>query len=170
MSKNIVLIGMPGCGKSTIGFELSKKLSMEFMDIDTYIEKNEEMTISHMFENGEDFFRQIESKYIEKISKFISTVIATGGGVVKNERNMLLLKSNSVIIYINRKTEDIIKDIDTSNRPLLKEKKEKLYDLFNERHPLYQKYCDIEVLNNNDIESTVEKIYNIIKKGKVGNL
>ena len=166
MSKNIVLIGMPGCGKSVIGYELSKKLSMEFIDIDANIEKNENMTISSMFEIGEEYFRKIESKYIEKLSDINSTVISTGGGVVKNECNMLLLKSNSVIIYINRKTEDIIKDIDTSNRPLLKNKKDRLYELYNERHTLYQKYCDTEVLNNNDIESIVEKICSIIKESK----
>lgn len=162
MNKNIVLIGMPGCGKSTIGYELSKKLSMEFVDIDTYIEKSENMTISSMFEISEEYFRQIESKYVEKISELKSTVISTGGGVVKNESNMLLLKSNSVIIYINRKTEDIIKDIDTSNRPLLKDKRERLYELFNERHSLYQKYCDIEVLNNSDISYIVDKIYDLM--------
>ena len=130
MSKNIVLIGMPGCGKSTIGCLLSEKLSLEFIDVDEYIEKNEEMTISSMFEISEEYFRQIESKYIEKVSKLNSTVISTGGGVVKNKCNMLLLKKSSVIIYINRKIEDIISDIDDSNRPLLKDNKEKLYDLY----------------------------------------
>ncbi|HBB29828.1 MAG TPA: shikimate kinase [Clostridiales bacterium] len=162
MSKNIVLIGMPGCGKSTIGYELSKKLSLEFIDVDTYIEKNEEMTISSMFEISEEYFRQIESKYIEKISKFNSTVISTGGGVVKNECNMLLLKKSSIIIYINRKIEDIISDIDDSIRPLLKDNKERLYELYRQRHHLYQKYCNIEVLNNSNISSIVEKIYGII--------
>ena len=168
MSKNIVLIGMPGCGKTTIGYEISKKLSMDFVDIDKHIEDNENMTIADMFNIGEDYFRQIESSYVDKISNLHSTVIATGGGVVKNEHNMLALKNNSIIIYINRDVDDIINDIDTSFRPLLKNNKERLFELYNERHPLYQKYSDIEVLNNRDINYIVEKIYNIlVREGRI---
>ena len=162
MSKNIVLIGMPGCGKSTIGLELSKRLSMDFIDIDSYIEKNENMTISGMFEVSEEYFREIESKYVEKLSGLNSTVISAGGGAVKKDRNMQLLKVNSVIIYINRKTDDIIKDIDVDIRPLLKDNKERLYELYPKRHPLYQRYCDIEILNDSDVLSVTEKICGIL--------
>ena len=168
MTKNIVLIGMPGCGKTTIGYELSKRLSMDFVDIDKYIEENENMTIADMFNIGEDYFRQIESSYVKKISNLHSTVIATGGGVVKNEHNMLAIKSNSILIYINRHIDDIINDIDTSVRPLLKNNKERLYELYNERHSLYQKYSDIELLNNSDISYIVEKIVNlVVREGRI---
>lgn len=162
MVKNIVLIGMPGSGKTTIGYELSKKLSMNFIDADNYIEENEKSSISNMFKISEEYFRQIETKYIAGLSKLYSTVIATGGGVIKNENNMLLLKNNSIIIYLNRKVDDIIKDIDISNRPLLKNGKDRLYELFKERHHLYQKYCDIEILNDGSIVDAVDKIIDII--------
>lgn len=162
MVKNIVLIGMPGSGKTTIGYELSKKLSMNFIDADNYIEENEKNSISNMFKISEEYFRQIEIKYIAELSKLYSTVIATGGGVIKNENNMLLLKNNSIIIYLNRKVDDIIKDIDISNRPLLKNGKDRLYELFKERHHLYQKYCDIEILNDGSIVDAVDKIIDII--------
>lgn len=162
MIKNIVLIGMPGSGKTTIGYELSKKLDMNFIDADRYIEENEKSSISDMFEISEEYFRQIESKYIEKLSKLNSTVIATGGGVIKKENNILLLKNNSIIIYINRKIDDIMKDIDISKRPLLKNGKDRLKELFNERHNLYQKYCDIEVINNSSVVDIVDKISRLI--------
>lgn len=166
MNKNIVLIGMPGCGKSTIGYMLSKKLSMNCIDVDKYIEESEKETISSMFEKGEKYFRDIESKYIEELSNLNSTIIATGGGVVKKEGNMLLLKKNSVIMFINRKIKDIFNDVDDSTRPLLKDKKEKLYELYEERLPLYKKYCDVEVENVNDLNAVVDKICEIyIKRG-----
>jgi len=162
MIKNIVLIGMPGSGKTTIGYELSKKLDMNFIDVDRYMEENEKSSIGNMFEISEEYFREIESKYIEKLSKLNSTVIATGGGVIKNENNILLLKNNSIIIYVNRKVDDIMKDIDISKRPLLKSGKDRLKELFNERHHLYQKYCDIELINDSGIIDIVNKIIELI--------
>lgn len=162
MVKNIVLIGMPGSGKTTIGYELSKKLAMNFIDVDSCIEENEKMSISDMFKISEEYFRQIESKYIAKLSKLNFTVIATGGGVIKNENNIMLLKNNSIIIYINRKIDDIMKDIDTSKRPLLKDGTDRLKDLFNERHHLYKKYCDIEFMNDCGLIDAVDKISALI--------
>ncbi len=162
MIKNIVLIGMPGSGKTTIGYELSKKLDMNFIDVDSYVEENEKSSISDMFEISEEYFRRIESKYIEELSKLNSTVIATGGGVIKNENNILMLKNNSIIIYVNRKIDDIMKDIDISKRPLLKNGKDRLKELFKERHHLYQKYCDIEVVNDSCIIDIVNRISTLI--------
>lgn len=162
MNKNIVLIGMPGSGKTTIGKELSKKLSMNFIDVDSYIEENEKMSISDMFKISEEYFRQIENKYIIKLSKLSSTIIATGGGVIKNENNILLLKNNSILIYINRDIDDIMKDIDISKRPLLKDGKDRLKDLFNERHHLYKRYCDIELVNDSGLTDAVDKISTLI--------
>ena len=162
MQKNIALIGMPGSGKSTIGLDLSKKLKMQFIDVDSYIEENEKMSISDMFKKGEDYFRHIENKYIAELSNLKSTIIATGGGVVKNENNISLLKNNSIIVYINRNIDDIMNDIDISKRPLLKDGKNSLKDLFNERHHLYKKYCNIEILNNSSIIDAVDKISSLI--------
>lgn len=162
MLKNIVLIGMPGSGKSTIGYELSKKIAMNFIDLDSYIEQNEKMSISEMFEISEEYFRQIESKYIAKLSKLNSTVIATGGGVVKNHNNILLLKNNSIIIYVNRKIDDIMKDIEISTRPLLKNGKDKLIELYLQRHDLYSEYCDIEIFNDSGIIDAVDKIVKLV--------
>ena len=105
--KNIVLIGMPGCGKSTIGEILAEKLEMFFLDIDTYIEESTNHTITEIFKNGEPAFRDIEAKVVIELSKKSPAVISTGGGVIKRYENIINLKRNGLIIYINRPIKDI---------------------------------------------------------------
>lgn len=165
MSKNIVLIGMPGSGKSTIGYLISKKLNISFIDMDEYIEKYENKSIKEMFLISEEYFRSVESKYTYSISKLNSHVIATGGGIIKRKENMTYLKENSIIIFINRPVDNIIKDIDTNIRPLLAEGKEKLYELYNERIDLYKEYCDIEMYNIGEISETVDLIIKKLNGG-----
>ncbi|SKC81307.1 shikimate kinase [Maledivibacter halophilus] len=160
---NIVLIGMPGCGKTTIGKLISKKLDIGFCDIDHYIEEKEGRSIPDIFkDNGEEYFRRLESKAVEQISQKSGFVISTGGGVIKFNENMELLKKSGIIIFINRKLENIISDIETDGRPLLKDGKEKLHKLYKERIDLYKKYSDHEVLNEGSLEAVVEKIIRII--------
>ncbi len=163
MSKNIVLIGMPGCGKSTIGYILSKQLNMGFIDIDKYIELNEKKSIKEMFTIGENYFRDIETKYSSILGKSNSYIIATGGGIIKRHENIKYLKENSIIVFINRPIENIINDIDTDIRPLLSSGKEKLYQLYSERIDLYKKYSDIEIYNNGKISEAVDMITEKIK-------
>jgi shikimate kinase len=162
LNKNIVLIGMPGCGKTTIGKILAEKLKIEFCDVDKYIEKTQGKSIPDIFKNGEDYFRKIESEAVEEISSLWPKIISTGGGVVKNFHNIKLLKKNGIIVFINRPLEKIISDVDTQSRPLLKDGKEKLYKLFEERYFLYKEYCDFEALNEGRVEKTLEKIESII--------
>ncbi|MCT4607441.1 MAG: shikimate kinase [Marinisporobacter sp.] len=158
--KNIVLIGMPGCGKTTIGKLLAEKIHERFCDMDEYIEEKTKKSIPEIFKEGEESFRVIERKAVEEISKQSSMVISTGGGVVKSFINIENLKRNGRIIFINRDIENIVADIDTSNRPLVKAGKEKLYKLYEERIDLYKKYCDAEVINDATLEKVIEEIVN----------
>lgn len=164
MDKNIVLIGMPGSGKSTIGYLLSKKLNMRYIDMDEHIELHENKSIKEMFELGEEYFRDVETKCCISLSKLNFHIIAAGGGVIKRQENMTCLKDNSIIIFINRPLDNIIQDIDTYTRPLLSAGKEKLYKLFDERFNLYKKYSDIEILNIAEITETVDQIILLIRK------
>jgi len=159
--KNIVLIGMPGCGKSVIGKMLAEKLEMTFLDIDSYIEAKTKITITEIFKNGENEFRDIEAKATLEVSKNTDTVIATGGGVVKKYENILNLKRNGIIIYIIRSIENTMADIDFMARPLLAGDLCQLYKLFEERESLYKKYCDYEVMNISNIEDVVNAIIEI---------
>lgn len=162
MGENIVLIGMPGSGKSTIGCMLSEKLNMKYIDMDKYIEINENKSIKEMFKISEEYFRDIETKYSLVLSNLNSHVIATGGGIIKREENINLFKEKSVIVFINRPLENIVQDIDTDIRPLLSKGKEKLLQLFKERFDLYKQYCDIEILNLGEISETVNNIIELI--------
>ena len=161
MEKNIVLIGMPGCGKTTLGRILSKQLSMEFYDIDNYIERKTNKKISELFEKGENYFRDIESSACEEISSKKKVIISTGGGVVKRKENIDFLKENSIVIFVDRPVNDIIGDVDISKRPLLKDGKEKVLKLYDERYLLYKNYADKIVVNDTSIEDTKNKIIDI---------
>ena len=161
MWKNIVLIGMPGCGKTTLGKILNKELSMEFYDMDNYIERKTDKKISELFEKGENYFRDIESLACEERSKNKNVIISTGGGVIKRKENIDFLKENGIVIFIDRSVDDIIGDVDISKRPLLKEGKEKVLKLYEERYLLYKNYADEIVVNNKNIEDTKNKIIDI---------
>lgn len=162
---NIVLIGMSGAGKSTVGMALSYKLKMPFVDMDNYIERKEKMTIAQLFEKlGNDGFRDLESKVAEHIgTNYKRTIVSTGGGVVLRSENMENLKKNGIVVYINRSVENILKTLNAQKRPLLKDNPEKLYEMYKERHELYLKYADVCVSNSEDFKSGVENVYYAIK-------
>lgn len=164
MNKNIVFIGLSGSGKTSVGKAVAEKLSLPFYDVDEYIEKKSGKLIKEIFQNGEDFFRKLESNAIKEINKNNAVVISTGGGAVKVPSNMEVLRKNSIIFFINRPIENIIRDIDTSTRPLLKEGASKLYNLYEERYPLYKRYSNIEVINNSTFEEAVNNIVKIIEE------
>ncbi len=157
----IILIGMPGCGKSSIGKELAKKLSIEFIDMDKYIEENSNSTIEELFSQGEDNFRHEETRACRDLSGFENVVIASGGGVVKREDNMTYFKEFH-IVFINRPLKLILGDVEVDTRPLLKGGKDKIYNLYKERRELYDKYATIEVINDKEISKIVNNIIEVI--------
>lgn len=156
--KNIVIIGMPGSGKSTFGQMLSQKLKMNYIDMDMYIEQYSNKSIKEMFDISEDYFRQIETECSFELSKLNSHVISTGGGTVTRKINMDYLKKNSIVIFINRPLSNILMDINTDTRPLLKDKRDKIYKLYENRINLYKKYSNIEIINDRQIEAVLKDI------------
>ncbi|MDY6079647.1 MAG: shikimate kinase [Ezakiella sp.] len=144
---NIVLIGMPGCGKTTLSLELRKMLGYKAIDSDRYIKKTSGMTVDELFEIGEDFFRIEETKaLVDIMSKYDRTVVATGGGVVERACNKEVLKQNGFVIFINRDLNEIRKVLTSKNRPLLRNNKDKvLNSLYERRIDKYRDFCDMEV-------------------------
>ncbi len=160
--KNIVFIGMMGCGKTTISQLLSEKLHCPLIDIDEYLVNKYQMTIPQMFEISEDYFREREAICCQEVGQLEGYIISTGGGVIKNSKNIEALREKGMIIYIDRPVELILNDVEISTRPLLKDGPEKLYDLYHERHELYLQACDFHILNNNSLESVVDHIIQMI--------
>jgi shikimate kinase len=156
-NKNIVLTGIMGCGKTTIGRMLAEKLCIEFIDLDRYIEEKWG-SITELFQKGEEYFRDIESLAVSEVSGKNGVVIATGGGVVKRMENVAALKKNGIIFFIDRPLENILSDVDISDRPLLKEGKERLIQIFNERYNLYISTCDVHIRNTKDIQTITGEI------------
>lgn len=154
---NIVLVGMPGCGKSHIGRLLAKKLGREFIDSDSEIVKNAKMSIPEIFAKfGEDTFREYENKAISDICKLSGKVIATGGGVVTKHFNYIPVKQNSKVVFISRDIDSLALD----GRPL--SHKDKLYDMYKVRLPLYEKFADFTVQNDSTVENCVDKIIDVL--------
>lgn len=157
-TKNIVLIGMPGCGKTTIGKLLSSKLDKKFIDLDDYVENKNGSSILEIFKKGEEHFRKLESEAVEEVSLESDVVVSTGGGVIKNKRNIENLKKNGIIIFIDRPLENIISDVDVSGRPLLKKGINEIKKIYDERYSFYKMYCDILVYNIFSLEIMVDDI------------
>lgn len=168
IKNKILLIGMPGCGKTTIGKLLSKELNYNFVDMDKYIVDISGQTIKSLFDEGEENFRNFESKACMELSLKRNYVISSGGGVVKRKKNIDLFENESIIIFIDRPIEKIIEDVDTETRPLLSEGKERLHKLFEERYELYNNYCNIKVINDGYLKNIVleieSKLKDIIKR------
>ncbi|MHC1717605.1 MAG: shikimate kinase [Acidaminococcaceae bacterium] len=162
--KNIVLIGMPGSGKTTIGKILAAKLGRNFCDADHLLEEWEGTTIKELFAVSEENFREAETRTIKKLAAARDLVVATGGGVVKRPENMELLKVNGIIIFIDRCPELICTDVDVASRPLLAAGRQRIFELYKERFDLYQKYKDFVVCNNGEPETAVGEILNLLKK------
>lgn len=163
--KNIILIGMPGCGKTAIGKCVAKALNLQFCDCDHFLEATLNTTIPQIFEeHGEEYFRKAETNILKELSTKCGAVISTGGGVVERPENIEILRKTGTVVFINRPLDILFKDIDTSHRPLLKSGKDRLIELYNRRIELYKNACDIEVLNNSTLEAVTTKIVKEISK------
>ena len=156
--KNIVLIVMMGCVKTTISQLLGEKLKREVIDIDQYLIEKHGCSISDMMSISEDHFRDLEQEACLELSKKEGVIISTGGGVIKRQENIDALKKNGIIIYLDRPIQNILTDIDTQSRPLLKDGPEKLYQLDKERRQLYMNACDIHIINDQSLEMIVNLI------------
>lgn len=166
MSKAIILIGMAGCGKTTIGREAAKLLGRPFIDVDELIEKLSG-PIPQLFEHGEPHFRDCESEAIAQACIVEGAIIATGGGVVTRSANMSELKKAGTILFIDRPINKIVADIDVSTRPLFICGIEALNTAYVNRLPLYRQYADYIIENNGSMEDACRKVSELALEGKL---
>lgn len=154
--QNIVLVGMPGCGKSTIGKKLADASGKKFADADTAIQEAAGKSIPDIFaESGEPGFRAIETQVLAELGKRSGLVIATGGGCVTQERNYPLLHQNGTIFWLTRDLEKL----PTDGRPL--SQRTKIADMYTIRKPLYEAFADYTIGNDGDPQAAVDAIVQI---------
>lgn len=161
---NIVLIGMPGVGKSTIGVILAKELGYQFLDADLLIQKQEKRLLKEIIaQEGVDGFIQIENQ-VNAAIEAEDTVIATGGSVIYGKEAMEHLKEIAVVVYLRLSYEVLETRLgNLKNRGVVLREGQTLKALYNERIVLYEKYADIIVdEENKGIEATLENIIEIL--------
>ncbi len=152
---NIVLIGMPGCGKSTVGKILSQKTGRDFLDTDTLIEKREKRAVPQIIaQDGIEAFRVKETEVLKDISKESGKIIATGGGIVTVKENLPLLRQNSIVFFIDRE----LNALSVKGRPLSQAKG--VETLYNERIDLYKNFSN-HTIDSRTTEENAEKIMEV---------
>jgi shikimate dehydrogenase len=157
--KNIVLVGMPSSGKSTVAAALGAKLNRPVYEADAIVEERAGKTIPQIFEeSGEEGFRALETQVLADLGKLSGAIISTGGGCVTREENYDLLHQNGNIIWLLR---DVNK-LDKTGRPI--SLRSDLQQLFDTRKPLYEHFSDLKVDNNVPVETTVGQILEAINE------
>lgn len=151
--QNIILIGMPGCGKSSVGKLLAKRTGHRFLDADEEVIRLAGKSIPEIFsQDGEDTFRNLETEVLSSLGKQSGLIIATGGGCVTKERNYPLLRQNGIIIWLTRN----IAALPTDGRPL--SQNNRLEEMYRNRKPLYEAFADYEINNDGELDDTVMQI------------
>lgn len=151
--ENIVLIGMPGCGKTTVGRALANMQGKRFVDADAVLEERVGRKITDIIPtDGEEAFRQMETDTLAELGKQSGLIIATGGGCVTRERNFPLLHQNGTILWLTRE----LTKLPTDGRPL--SQAGKLQEMFAVRQPMYQRFADAVISNDGTVEETMAQI------------
>ena len=159
--KNIILIGMPGCGKSTVGVILAKTLGMGFVDTDLIIQRQQKSTLQKLIDAyGLDRFRGFEEQALKSVTDKSDTVIATGGSAVFCPEGMDRLRGNGICLYLDLPIEELKRRLtNITTRGIACRKGEGLEEIFAEREPLYKRYADITLkCTGFTTEQTVEDI------------
>ena len=155
---NTVLIGMPGCGKSSIAKLLSEKLSRPVVEADALIEEKAGMSIPEIFaDRGEEGFRKLETEVLAEQGKLSGKIISTGGGCVTRQENYPLLHQNGTIVWIKRDLSLLPKD----GRPL--SLKNDLGEMYEKRKPCYERFADIVINNDGEPEAAAQRILEALK-------
>ena len=157
--KNIVLIGMMGCGKSTCGRLLAQRLGREFIDTDAFIEAREGRTIPAVFAaDGEEYFRAKERETGEELAQRQGLVIACGGGLPTRPEAIAPLKESGIVVFLDRDPEDIFASVSMAERPLGQAGKDAFLERFRQREPMYRQWADLVIASRSLPEETVNDI------------
>jgi len=170
---NIVLIGLPSSGKTSVGKKLATKLNFDFIDIDDLISKihkinkKENHNVQTIYQKyGKNYFREIEKRAIKKVKTFENCVIATGGGAIENKKNAEILRENNKIIFLDCNIDILLKRIENQPaRPIFEKSNpsDLLKEISEKRTPLYKKLSDKTIdVSSNSIDEIVNNILEMI--------
>ena len=167
---NIYLIGFMGVGKTTIGHKLAKTISYEFVDTDELIEQDNSCSISEIFKlKGEEYFRELEHNMLKSIAGKDKLVVSCGGGIIKNDDNIRLMKESGRVVLLEADAKVIYNRVkNCHNRPLLEGHKniDDINHLMSERQPLYDKACTDRVRVDKAVNEVVKEITDILSEVK----
>ena len=162
--KNLVLIGMMGCGKSTVGKLLARRLGREFVDTDQYIEADAGRTVPDIFaREGEAAFRDLELRAAESLARRSGLVIACGGGLPTRAEAIAPLKAGGTVIFLRRDPGEIYDKVSMGGRPLGQEGRAAFLARYALREPVYQRWADLAVDVQPTPVETVKKILEVLK-------
>lgn len=160
--KNIILIGMMGCGKTTCGQLLADRLGWELVDTDALIETREGRSITDIFaQDGEPYFRDLELAVCEELSETQGLVIACGGGLPLRSDCISMLKQSGLVFWLDRDPEETYDSLDTSGRPLAQGGREAFLERYRQREPVYRKCADYFIQNPKSPQEAVNLISTI---------
>ena len=166
MERHIFLIGMPGCGKSSLGKKSANYLGLRYVDMDQRIEQIVGMPTSQIFQHyGEQAFRNAETNLLIEMTREPGSIVSTGGGTVLRDFNRSIMRSNGVIVLIDRPLQDIMGDIKLNRRPLLAEKGlSEVERLYHERMPIYRQVADVILDNSHGYFAGVNGLEKLIQR------
>lgn len=157
--KNIILIGMMSCGKSTIGAMLAEKLGRKLVDTDELIVEREGRSVAEMFAaEGEGYFRDRERDISEELGQAQDLIISCGGGLPLRNDCITPLKQNGTVIWLCRDPGETYDSMDTSGRPLAQQGRQAFLDRFAQREPIYRQWADLVIDDFSSPENTLNKI------------
>ena len=161
--KNIVLIGMMGCGKSTVGALLAQKLGLTLVDTDALIEEREGRSISEIFAtDGEGYFRDQELGVSEELARKQDLVIACGGGLPMKPDCIGSLKYSGTVIWLRRDPGETYDTMDASGRPLAQQGREAFLERFAQREPVYRQWADAVIEDFSSPENTLKAVLEVL--------
>jgi shikimate dehydrogenase len=162
--RNIVLIGLPGSGKSTLGAAAAKEFGLDFLDLDAETEKAAGLSISEIFSKyGEERFRDMEAEAVRAAARRARCVIATGGGVVLREENMRALRENGLVVFLDRPPARIAESLDGAARPLLAAGADRVHLLSRERRARYLAHADARLPCEAGVADALERLRRLIR-------
>ena len=164
MEKNIVLIGMKGCGKSTVGTLLARALDRELVDTDHLIEEREGRSIPDIFAaEGEGYFRDRELEISQELAARSGLIVACGGGLPLRQDCMAALKGSGTVFFINRDPGVIYDTVSMKHRPLGQGEREDFLERFARREPVYRQWADYVIEGHSEAAEAAQRILEVLK-------